>query len=52
VGAKEAKFGLGAALKQRMNDLNVLDEFRLKAYESPALYKEKMKNYLDQRIEK
>ncbi|KAK4733882.1 hypothetical protein R3W88_008143 [Solanum pinnatisectum] len=35
-----------------MNDLNMLDEFRLKAYESSALYKEKMKRYHDQRIEK
>ncbi|MCQ8086685.1 hypothetical protein NP254_23795 [Salmonella enterica] len=35
-----------------MNDLNVLDEFRLKAYESAALYKEKMKRYHDQRIGK
>ena len=30
----------------------MLDEFRLKAYESSALYKEKMKRYHDQRIEK
>ncbi|KAK4721175.1 hypothetical protein R3W88_011408 [Solanum pinnatisectum] len=42
----------GTASNQRMNDLNILDEFRLKAYESSALYKEKMKRYHDQRIEK
>ena len=35
-----------------MDDLNTLDEFRLKAYESSALYKEKIKRYHDQRIEK
>ncbi|KAK4733614.1 hypothetical protein R3W88_007875 [Solanum pinnatisectum] len=35
-----------------MNDLNVLDEFCLRAYENSALYKEKMKRYHDQRIEK
>ena len=32
--------------------MNELDEFCLKAYESSALYKEKMKKYHDQKIEK
>ena len=32
--------------------MNELDEFRLKAYESSALYKEKMKKYHDLKIEK
>ncbi len=32
--------------------MNEFDEFRLKAYESSAVYKEKMKRYHDQRIEK
>ena len=32
--------------------MNELDEFLLKAYESSALYKEKMKKYNDQKIEK
>ena len=32
--------------------MNELDEFFLKAYESSALYKEKMKKYHDQKIEK
>jgi len=32
--------------------LNELDEFLLKAYESSALYKEKMKKNHDQKIEK
>lgn len=35
-----------------MNDLNMLDDFLLLAYESEALYKLKMKNCHDQRIEK
>ncbi|XP_015160503.1 uncharacterized protein [Solanum tuberosum] len=42
----------GAASYQGMSDLNVLDEFRLRAYYSSALYKEKMKKYHDRRIEK
>jgi len=42
----------GTASNQRMTDLNVLDEFRLRVFESSALYKEKMKKYHDQRIEK
>ena len=36
----------------RLNRLIEIDEFVLKAYESSALYKEKMKNYHDQKIEK
>ena len=40
------------AAEQRLNGLNELDEFRLKAYESSALYKEKKKKYHDNRIEK
>ena len=40
------------AVEQRLNGLNELDEFFLKAYESSALYKEMMKKYHDQKIEK
>ena len=40
------------AAEQWLNGLNELDEFRLKAYESSALYKEKMKKYHDNKIEK
>ena len=40
------------AVEQRLIGLNELDEFLLKAYESSALYKEKMKKYHDQKIEK
>ena len=32
--------------------MNKLDKFRLKAYESSDIYKEKMKNYHDEKIEK
>ncbi|KAK4729739.1 hypothetical protein R3W88_022727 [Solanum pinnatisectum] len=41
-----------AASSQRVNDMNELDKSRLKADESSALYKEKMKKYHDQNIEK
>ncbi|KAK4733857.1 hypothetical protein R3W88_008118 [Solanum pinnatisectum] len=49
---KKLNLDWGAALSQRVNDMNELDEFCLKAYESSALYKEKMKKYHDQKIEK
>ncbi|XP_015075406.1 uncharacterized protein LOC107019410 [Solanum pennellii] len=39
-------------VEQRLNGLNELDEFCLKAYESSAIYKEKMKKYHDRKIEK
>ena len=37
------------AAEQRLNEL---EEFRLKSYESSALYKEKMKKYHENKIEK
>ncbi|XP_015164520.1 uncharacterized protein [Solanum tuberosum] len=40
---KKLNLDWGTASNQRINDLNALDEFRLKAYGSSALYKEKMK---------
>ncbi|XP_015072647.1 uncharacterized protein LOC107016811 [Solanum pennellii] len=49
---KKLKLGWTEAAEQTLNGLNELDEFRLKAYESLAIYKEKMKKYHDQRIEK
>ena len=49
---KKLNMDWNEALEQRLNGLNELDEFRLKAYESSAIYKEKMKKYHDQRIEK
>ncbi|KAK4729797.1 hypothetical protein R3W88_022785 [Solanum pinnatisectum] len=49
---KKLNLDWGAASSQRVNDMNELDEFFLKAYESSALYKEKMKKYHDQKIEK
>ena len=39
-------------MKQRLNEINELHEFLLKAFESSSLYKEKMKKYHDQKIEK
>ncbi|PHT27221.1 hypothetical protein CQW23_33175 [Capsicum baccatum] len=38
------------AMNLRLEKLNELDEFRLHAYERSDLYKERMKNYHDQRI--
>ena len=49
---KKLKMGWSEAAEQRLNRLNELDDFCLKAYESSALYKEKMKNYHDNKIEK
>ncbi|KAK4721726.1 hypothetical protein R3W88_011959 [Solanum pinnatisectum] len=49
---KKMDFDWCAASNQRMNDMNELDEFCLKAYESSALYKEKMKKYHDSKINK
>ncbi|KAK4723872.1 hypothetical protein R3W88_026651 [Solanum pinnatisectum] len=49
---KKLNLDWGAVSSQRVNDMNELDEFRLKAYESSALYKEKMKKYHGQKIEK
>ena len=49
---KKLKMGWSEAAEQRLNRLNELDEFCLKAYESSALYNEKMKKYHDNKIEK
>ena len=38
--------------EQRLNGLYKLDEFSLRPYESSAIYKEKMKKYHNQKIEK
>ncbi|XP_059294432.1 uncharacterized protein LOC132047400 [Lycium ferocissimum] len=38
------------ATKLRLFQLNEMDEFRYQAYESAALYKERMKHYHDQKI--
>ena len=48
-GIKKAKMDWNEAAEQRLNMLNELDEFPLKAYESSALYK-KIKKYHDQKI--
>ncbi|KAK4724203.1 hypothetical protein R3W88_026982 [Solanum pinnatisectum] len=49
---KKLNLDWGAASSQRLNDMNELDEFCLKAYESSALYKKKMKKYHDEKIKK
>ncbi|KAK4731573.1 hypothetical protein R3W88_024561 [Solanum pinnatisectum] len=48
---KKLNLDWGVVSSQRVIDMNELNEFRLKAYESSALYKEKMKKYHDQKIE-
>ena len=40
---KKLKMDWHEAAEQRLNGLNELDEFRLKKYESSAIYKENMK---------
>ncbi|XP_069151945.1 uncharacterized protein [Solanum lycopersicum] len=49
---KKLKIYWSESAEQRLNGLNELDEFRLKAYESSALYKENMKKYHDNKTEK
>ncbi|XP_049342873.1 uncharacterized protein LOC125807185 [Solanum verrucosum] len=49
---KKLNLDWDAASSQRLMDMNELDEFRLRAYERSTLYKEKMKKYHDQKIEK
>ena len=49
---KKLKMDWNESVEQRLNGLNEFDEFRIKSYESSALYKEKMKKYHDQKIEK
>ena len=49
---KKLKMDWNEDAEQRLNGLNDLDEFSLKAYESSALYKQKMMTYHDQKIEK
>ena len=49
---KKLKIDWNVAAEQRLNGFNELYEFLLKAYESSVLYREKMKKYQDQKIEK
>ena len=49
---KKLKMNWDEAAEQRLTWLNELDEFLPKAYESSALYKEKMKKYHGNKIEK
>ena len=52
MGYEEVENGLERICRTSVNWLNEIDEFFLKAYESSALYKEKMKKYHDLKIEK
>ena len=47
---KKLKMDWSEAAEQRLNGLNELDEFRLKAYESSVLHKQKMKKYHDNNL--
>ena len=47
---KKLKMDWSEAAEQRLTGLIELVEFRLKACESSALYKEKIKKYNDQKI--
>ena len=49
---KKLKMDWNEVVEQRLNGLNDLDEFHLKAYESSAIYKTKMNKYHDQKIYK
>ena len=49
---KKFKMDWNEAGEQRLNGLNELDEFCLKAYEISSLYKETMKKYHEQEFEK
>ena len=49
---KKLKMDWSEDVEQQLTGLNELDEFCLKAYESSSIYKEKMKKYHDQKIEK
>ena len=42
---KKLKMDWNEEAEQRLNGLNELDKFRLKSYESSAIYKEKIKKY-------
>ena len=49
---KKLNLDWGAISIERVKDFTSLNEFCRKAYESASMYKEKMKKYRDQPIEK
>ena len=49
---KKLKMVWNEEMDPRLNGLNEIEEFFLKASESSAIYKEKMKKYNHQKIEK
>ncbi|XP_047257576.1 uncharacterized protein LOC124889647 [Capsicum annuum] len=52
MGFENLNFERQDSANSRMNKMNELDEFRLRAYESSAFYKENMKLHHDRMIEK
>lgn len=49
---KNLNFNWGAISSKKINDMNKVDEFYLKSYQSSILYNEKTNTYHDQNIEK
>ena len=49
---KKLKMDWNCAAEQRLKGLNELSDFLLKAHDNLSLYKEKMKKFHDQKIEK
>ncbi|XP_049406171.1 uncharacterized protein LOC125869774 [Solanum stenotomum] len=49
---KELNLSWSETASLRLDQINEMDEFHLRAYERPALYKERMKLYHDKHIEK
>ena len=49
---KKLKMDWNETVEQRLNGLNDIYEFHIKAYEISAIYKEKMNMYCDQNIKK
>ncbi|XP_074314160.1 uncharacterized protein LOC141649367 [Silene latifolia] len=49
---KYLNFDLKSSQEKRLLDLNLLEEFRLEAYENAKLYKERTKAYHDKKIQR
>ena len=49
---KKLQIDWNETVEERLNGMNELDKFCLKAYESSSIYKEKIKKYHVQKIEK
>lgn len=49
---KKFNLDMGTASNHNLNETNDLDEFRVKTYKISSLYKEKIRKYHNQKIEK